>query len=131
MGLPPLARAGRGQHLFLVTGPYQPGVFDDAAAVHHALLWRWFPKHASLDWQSIAGTIVLHGDQGRRLILDLNERDLPGGEEAMRLTLEEDDQKYEPEELEAIKPLSQTSEKPSSSPGKRPNVGASSGSDRQ
>lgn len=64
-----------------------------------------FPRHAEYDWTAIAGTITLHGHRGNRLLLDLSYRDLPQGEVAMRLAVEADDIKYDPDELPPIGPM--------------------------
>jgi hypothetical protein len=72
------------------------------------------PMFPQYDWSDISGTVILHGTQGRKLILDMNYRDLPGGEMAMRLAIENPDTDYEPDTLPAIVPL------PPSSPGTSP-----------
>jgi hypothetical protein len=64
-----------------------------------------FPKHAHLDWGDIAGTIQLRGASNRRVVMDMNYRDLPHGEDAVRLTVEDPDKQYEPDELPPIKPM--------------------------
>ena len=64
-----------------------------------------FPRHAVYDWAGLAGTITLRGKQGRRLILDLQYRDLPQGEVAMRLAVEDEDARYEPDKLLPILPM--------------------------
>lgn len=64
-----------------------------------------FPSHASYDWFGMVGTITLHGRNGNRLILDLNYRDLPHGEVAMRLAVEAEDGVYVPEEMPPIEAL--------------------------
>ncbi|TZG24734.1 hypothetical protein [Sphingomonas montanisoli] len=61
-----------------------------------------FPAHANTDWSELKGTIALHGRNGNRLLLDLNYRDLPLGEVAMRLAVEHENGDYIPEELPAI-----------------------------
>ena len=57
------------------------------------------PLHAFYDWAGVAGTITLRGRKGQHLILDLDYRDLPQGEVAMRLAVDADGIDYEPEEL--------------------------------
>jgi hypothetical protein len=64
-----------------------------------------FPKFALYDWSNIAGTIKLRGHKGNSLILDLNFRDLPRGEVAMRLAVESPTGNYEPEDLPPIMPM--------------------------
>jgi hypothetical protein len=64
-----------------------------------------FPRHAAYDWDGMVGTIVLHGQRGRKLVLDLNYRDLPHNEVAMRLAIELDNADYEPRDLPPIAPL--------------------------
>ena len=65
----------------------------------------------------MSGTVILHGTRGRKLILDMNSRDLPGGEMAVRLSIENPEADYEPDALPAIIPLppSSTGTSPSSS----------------
>jgi hypothetical protein len=41
-----------------------------------------FPKYAGDDWRKIAGTIALRGPTDRRVLMDIDYRDLPGGEQA-------------------------------------------------
>jgi hypothetical protein len=63
------------------------------------------PKFASYDWNDIVGTIKLRGAGERRLILELNYRDLPNGEVAMRLAVEGSGVEYEPDQLPSILPM--------------------------
>ncbi len=69
-----------------------------------------FPRSAQYDWAGVAGKITLHGRRGNRLLLDLDYRDLPHGEVAMRLAVEAENGNYEPEELPPIAPM--TASKP-------------------
>lgn len=63
-----------------------------------------FPKFAFYDWNGVLGSIEMRSANGRRLILDMNYRDLPEGEEAMRLTVEQRGigKKYTPETMPPI-----------------------------
>jgi hypothetical protein len=73
-----------------------------------------FPRSAFYDWASMTGTIKLRGRHGNRLIMDMNYRDLPNGEVAVRVALEAPDQRYEPEDLPPIEPFPKAAEdKPS------------------
>ena len=47
-----------------------------------------FPKFAYYDWDGINGTIELRGPTGRRILLDLNYRGLPGSDQAIRLSVQ-------------------------------------------
>jgi hypothetical protein len=71
-----------------------------------------FPRYADYDWDGMLGTITLRGHRGRRLILDLNYRDLPHGESAMRLAIEESGVSYEPDEQEPIRPMASDEQQP-------------------
>lgn len=64
-----------------------------------------FPEGAFNDWDNMLGTIRLRSVDGRELDLDLNYRDLPKGEAAMRLSLGGPGQKYEPKKLPPIAPM--------------------------
>ncbi|WP_157081346.1 hypothetical protein [Novosphingobium naphthalenivorans] len=64
-----------------------------------------FPTHSFYDWAGMTGTITLRGHKGTRLLLDLNYRDLPNGEVAMRLAVETEDGVYVPDELPSIAPM--------------------------
>lgn len=64
-----------------------------------------FPKFASLDWKGIEGTIELRGASSRRVLLDLNYRDLPKGEQAVRISVEDSNVRYDPDELPPIEPM--------------------------
>jgi hypothetical protein len=64
-----------------------------------------FPKFAHYDWDNMAGTIRLRGASNRRILMDLDYRDLPAGEQAVRLSVENADKSYEPDELPPIEPL--------------------------
>jgi hypothetical protein len=64
-----------------------------------------FPKFASYDWSRMAGTIELRGAADRRVLMDLNFRDLPNGEQAMRVSVEDSNGRYEPDELPPIEPM--------------------------
>lgn len=64
------------------------------------------PKFAHYDWSNIAGTIRLRGSSDRRILMDLNYRDLPNGEQAVRLSVEDADETYEPDELPPMQPMS-------------------------
>lgn len=45
------------------------------------------PDHANLDWKRMAGTVVLRGETERQFVMELNFRDLPDGEVALRVTV--------------------------------------------
>lgn len=62
-----------------------------------------FPKLAYYDWDGIKGTIELRAGIGRRVLMDLNYRDLPDGEQAVRVSVEESNN--ESDELPPIEPL--------------------------
>ena len=65
-----------------------------------------FPKyHPTDDWRDIAGTIRLRGAIDRRVLMDLNYRDLPNGEDAVRVSVGDPDKEYEPDELPPIEPM--------------------------
>jgi hypothetical protein len=68
-----------------------------------------FPKFAFYDWKRMEGTIELRGIDGRRVFMDLNYRDLPEGEQAVRVLVEDTEASYEPEEL-PIEPMSEDTE---------------------
>jgi hypothetical protein len=73
-----------------------------------------FPKSASLDWKGIEGTIELRGASDRRVLMDLNYRDLPNGERAVRVSIEDTNTSYETDALPPIEPLPKdTGKKPS------------------
>jgi hypothetical protein len=71
------------------------------------------PKMAHYDWDRVAGTIRLRGPSDRRILMDLNYRDLPNGEQAMRLSVAEDNKTYEPDELPPIQPMPADTQKAS------------------
>jgi hypothetical protein len=64
-----------------------------------------FPKFAFYDWKGIEGTIELRRATDRRVLMDLNYRDLPNGEQALRLSVEDSNGRYEPDELPPIEPM--------------------------
>lgn len=64
-----------------------------------------FPLRSSYDWSGMAGTITLHGRNGRRLFLDLNYRDFPRGEVAVRLAVESGDEDDALGQLPPIEPM--------------------------
>ena len=64
-----------------------------------------FPLRSSYDWSGMVGTITLHGRKGNRLLLDLNYRDLPHGEVAMRLSIEAEDGDYAVDQLPPIEAM--------------------------
>lgn len=66
------------------------------------------PRFAYLDWAGIAGTITLRDDDTHRLVMDLNYRDLPKGEVAVRLSREILGRRYIPEQLPPIEPMAKT-----------------------
>ena len=72
-----------------------------------------FPKSASNRWSHIAGTITLRDAPRYRLVMDLNYRDLPGGEVAVRVAREASGERYEPEDLPPIEPMPRESKKSS------------------
>jgi hypothetical protein len=49
-----------------------------------------FPQSASLDWSAMAGAIMLRHRSGHDLLLEMSYRDLPNGENAMRLSVASD-----------------------------------------
>jgi len=61
-----------------------------------------FPKFAYYDWDGIDGTIELRGASGRRILLDLKYRGLPGNDQAIRLSV----QHSSDGELPPIQPIS-------------------------
>jgi hypothetical protein len=62
-----------------------------------------FAPGASLPWQGLVGNFVLKDQGGRRVTLELDFRDLPGGEHGLRLTIEEAGKAYQPAKLPRIK----------------------------
>ena len=64
-----------------------------------------FPKFAFYDWKGMEGTIELRGATDRRVLMDLNYRDLPNGEQALRISVENANGRYEPDELPPIEPM--------------------------
>lgn len=64
-----------------------------------------FPRHADYDWSNLAGTIRLRGGADRRLVMDLEYRDLPDGEVAVRVSREVLGRRYQPEILPPIGPM--------------------------
>jgi hypothetical protein len=72
-----------------------------------------FPKFAVYDWTGMEGTIELRGATGRRVLMDLNYRDLPNGEQALRVSVEDSNERYEPDELPPIKPMTSDLKAPS------------------
>lgn len=64
-----------------------------------------FPKSASLDWKGIEGTIELRSASNRRVLMDLNYRDLPNGEQAVRVSVEDSNVRYDKDELPPIEPM--------------------------
>jgi hypothetical protein len=74
-----------------------------------------FPKFASYDWKDMEGSIELRGAGDRRILMDLNYRDLPNGEQAVRVSVEDSNTRYDPSDLPPIEPMSKdTAKKPSS-----------------
>jgi hypothetical protein len=63
------------------------------------------PKFAQYDWANVAGTIRLRGASDRRVLMDLNYRDLPHGEQAVRVSVQDPNKTYDPEELPPIQPM--------------------------
>lgn len=73
-----------------------------------------FPKFAYYDWDGIKGTIDLRSASNRRVQMDLNYRDLPNGEQAVRVSVEDPNTPYNPEELPPIESMPKdATEKPS------------------
>lgn len=66
-----------------------------------------FPRHAVYDWTRLAGTVTLRGKHDQRLILDLQYRDLPRGEVAMRLAAGAEDAHAGAADLPPIIPMLQ------------------------
>lgn len=64
-----------------------------------------FPKFAYYDWDDIEGTIELRRASNRRILMDLNYRDLPDGEQAVRVSVEDSTGRYDPEALPPIEPM--------------------------
>jgi hypothetical protein len=64
-----------------------------------------FPKFAHYDWGKIIGTIKLRGASDRRILMDLDYGNLPAGEQAVRLSVEDEGKSYEPAELPPIQPM--------------------------
>ena len=73
-----------------------------------------FPKFAHYDWGKIAGTIRLRGASDRRILMDLNYRDLPQGEQAVRVSVGNANKNYEPDELPPIQPMAADRQKAAS-----------------
>ncbi len=65
-----------------------------------------FPKFAQYDWSGLSGSIVLRGDNGQRLTMDLDFHSLPNHEVAIRVSREALGEEYRPDELPPIAPLS-------------------------
>jgi hypothetical protein len=72
-----------------------------------------FPKFAFYDWKGIEGTIELRGAIDRRVLMDLNYRDLPNGEQALRVSVGDSNGRYEPDELPPIEPMPNGPKRPS------------------
>jgi hypothetical protein len=73
-----------------------------------------FPKFAYYDWDGIEGTIELRSVSDRRVQMDLNYRDLPNGEQAVRVSVGDSKTRYDPDELPPIQPMPKdTKQKPS------------------
>ena len=70
-----------------------------------------FPEHADYDWDGIAGAIRLRGRGSDQLVMDLNYRDLPNGEVAVRVSREVLGQQYVPDVLPSIEPMPKGAEK--------------------
>lgn len=64
-----------------------------------------FPKFAIYDWKDLKGTIELRGSSDRRIRMDLNYRDLPDGEQAVRVSIENSNASYGPDVLPPIEPM--------------------------
>jgi hypothetical protein len=64
-----------------------------------------FAPGAVLPWQGLVGNFVLKDQGGRRVTLELDFRDLPDGEEALRLVFEEAGKAYQPAKLPRITPF--------------------------
>lgn len=63
------------------------------------------PKFAHYDWAKIAGTIRLRGATDRRILMDLNYRDLPNGEQAVRVSVQNANKTDDTGELPPIQPM--------------------------
>ncbi|MBB3359867.1 MULTISPECIES: hypothetical protein [unclassified Novosphingobium] len=64
-----------------------------------------FPKYALTDWSRIAGAIKLRGRAKHHLLLELNYRDLPNGEVAIRLSVEALNEGTGSQEMPPIEPM--------------------------
>ena len=64
-----------------------------------------FAPGATLPWQGLVGNFVLKDQGGRRVTLELDCRDLPSGEDALRLVIEETGKTDQPAKLPRIKPF--------------------------
>ena len=71
-----------------------------------------FPKFAYYDWSGVQGTIRLRGASDRRVLMELNYGHLPDGEQAVRLSVEQDGQSDEPKDLPPIQPLPTSWDRP-------------------
>jgi hypothetical protein len=71
-----------------------------------------FPKFAYYDWNGMIGTVRLRGRNDRRLLMDLDYGHLPAGEEAVRVSVEDPDKSYEPDELPRIEPMARDTPAP-------------------
>jgi hypothetical protein len=67
-----------------------------------------FVAGATLPWKGLVGHFVLREQAGRRVSLDLDFRDLPDGEGALRLTMEEIGKSYRPATMPRIQPYDAT-----------------------
>ena len=74
-----------------------------------------FPKFAPLDWKRMEGTIQLRAPSDRRVLMDLNYGGLPNGEQAVRVSVEDSNANYDPEEIPPIEPMS-------NGPGQKPSL---------
>ena len=64
-----------------------------------------FAAGAALPWDGLVGNFVLREQAGRRVTLEIDFRDLPAGEHALRLTFEEIGKVYQPAKLPRIAPF--------------------------
>jgi hypothetical protein len=80
----------------------------DEHAVPQAIMacygYRFAPGTA-LPWDGLVGNFVLREQAGRRVTLEIDFRDLPAGEHALRVTFEEIGKVYQPAKLPRIAPF--------------------------
>jgi hypothetical protein len=64
-----------------------------------------FAPGATLPWKGLIGNFVLKDQGGRRVTFELDYRNLPDSEGALRLAVEETGKVYQPAKLSRIKPF--------------------------